>query len=197
MRWLCLAVALTAPVIPGCKCAKDGAAASAAPSSSAPPQAAASASPADPRAVLDELTQHAATLRVTLKVAPQVNGRLDPKISLYELHLGAGAKPKTSGRIGPSMKPIADSAELSQAEAKALLEWLGRPGSLDGVTRADGPSVSQRHASVVLGWTEDPSRYVVVLPWAPASAQKLDAIRALLSAEHRPLVETLTAPLPR
>lgn len=194
MRWLCLAVALTAPVTPGCKCAKDAGDAPTAPSA---PTAAASAVPAKREAVLEELSQHAATLRVALRISPHVNGRLDAKVTLYEVHLGAGARPKPDPRIGPSMKPIAESAQLSPGEAKSLLAWLQKPGVLDGVVHAGGPPVSDRHASIVVGWDAEPARYVVVMPWNAETYAKLEAVRALLDEPHKPLLETLSKPVPR
>lgn len=193
MRWLCLAVALTAPVTPGCKCARDGADPATTPSA-AP---AASAAPVRREVVLDELSQHATTLRLALRVSPFANGRLDPKVTLYELHLGAGSLPKPPPRVGPSLKPTAEAAQLTADEAKALLAWLHRPGSLDGVARFGAPSPSDRHASFVLGWDDEPSRYVVTLPWTAETAARFDAVRALLSDPHKPALETLSKPLPR
>lgn len=199
VRWLCFAVALTAPLVPGCKCAKDGDAPAAAspPPTSASAAPAAAAIPAKPEVVVDELKKNAASLRFSMRISPQLNGRLDPKISLYELQFGAAGKPKTDGRVGPSLKPIADAAQLTPDEVTALLAWFGKAESLSGVVMGGAPPPGERHASMTFGWDGQVNKYVVYLPWTAEASTKFEAVRAALSDEHKKMVDVLLKPVPR
>jgi hypothetical protein len=146
--------------------------------------------------VLEELKTNAARLRLTLRIAPQINGRLDPKVALYEVQFAAAGKPKTDGRVGPSMKPIAESAKLSP-EVQALLGGLSKPDTLKGVVLAGAPPVSERHATMVLGWEGDVVKYVVPWPWGGDTLAKLEAVAAVLSPDNKKLVDALAKPVPR
>lgn len=169
----------------------------------APPPAASSSSPT---ISIADAEKNLETLVLRLSLAPQGEGKFDPRFTLYHVLLYVPNLPLEPPANGPSGKPIEAHARITREQAKKIVEALGRFDFFREDAVFNDPFNAKLQITDARDWPhvaiavrfqngEDASRKERLLAWLPTMLPPLDAIRGCVDGDAAKALDRLLAQL--
>jgi RNA polymerase sigma factor (sigma-70 family) len=152
-------------------------------------------------APLVEAEKNLDTFVLRVSLAPQGEGKFDPKFSLYHVLLYVPNLRVEPPANGPDGKPTEAHARITKEQAKKIVAALKDNGFFGEQDVGVGPRAlrekSNPHAAIGVRYQagEDPTQREIVYPWNAAMLKPLDAIRASVEGYAAKAMDQLLAQL--